>query len=242
MRRLSLLLIPLVLSACQLGRDYPYPEAPATLDYGPHPAALGTAVTITGPADPYTKMGAEIYTEQNLTGESYGEMLPRQQVRLRLPATPPPRSHTGPILALPEEIDPLVNPRHCTVNTVTVSNDATYSVPVFYTAAAKYTGQMTAQWSPPRTYTEVLPALLAGGKVGFLRTGLLVHVDHDVTVKGERECELEFQNSSETLKIDVDLKAGWNVLREQDVVGTDHTRDTWDVAVTGGAADYTVTP
>ncbi|WP_295822722.1 hypothetical protein [uncultured Deinococcus sp.] len=239
MRALYLTLaLPLLLTACPRGTTYTFPDPPATLDYGPHPAALGTAVTITGPAQPYTKVGASIFNSRNLTGESYGEVLPNRQARLRLPATPPALGRTGSIQTLIPDVLPLFMPDTCSVNTITPSTTATYSVPEFYALSASYTGQMTGQMSPAPRYTPVVPATVATNATGYLLAGRIVHVDRDVTLTGEMVCSYQ-QPSDYTLKVNVTLKAGWNVLREQEQgVGT--TGGTY--AITGGAADYTIEP
>ncbi|GHF54464.1 hypothetical protein HNQ07_003604 [Deinococcus metalli] len=238
MRRLSLLLVPLLLTACPRLPTYDYPDPPATLDYGPHPAFLGSAVTITGPATEFGKVGAPIYDDKNPGHAPYGEMLAGRRARVTLPATPPPNWTTGPVRTLIPNVLPIFISDFCSLNTITASVDATYAVPSFSTASASYTGQLRAQMSPGSPYTRAFPATIGSSASGYLLTGRLVYVDQDVTLTGKMVCTYQ-DPSNQTLEVNVELRAGWNVLREQgQVVGS--RGDAY--AITGGAADYTVEP
>lgn len=232
MPRTLLLLLPLVLAACRPGPVPPggTPATPgallALIDRAPMPmpeaipAGLGPSGRLTGPTRYDLRPGASISGNSALTGTPVGEITGPKTVSVALGAGPfPPRL---PIQQLIRDVTPISLPGLCAVATVTYSADSSYTSAEFFAKRADLGGASLApQTSPIPDFVPVLPAVLADGNSGYERTGLLVHVDRDTLIRGELRCVQENVMYLEDarryyFKINVELKAGWNVLRESE--------------------------
>lgn len=114
-------------------------------------------------------------------------------------------------------------------------------MPNFNTATPPAGPILIGDPGPPTA--DVFPAKLAEGKLGYLLTGRLVYVNQDVTLTGEATCTSSNPTLTLHLKVNVTMKAGWNVLREQEIAERPKNQpEVSRIAITGGAADYQVTP
>lgn len=231
-QRLPLILATAALMTACGGQEYDLPEAPQTLDPGPYPAALGENVTVLGPANTYLATGMDIFNSRIASGSAVGKILAPGQGRVSLTN---PQTLSGTRGSIREYI-PTVRRLPCSGQELwagmTASSDANYFVPDLYSYNPK---------APPPSspYPPAFPALVADGHIGWVKTGYFVYVDHDTTLSGEAKCNFQ-TTSTYTLKVNVSLKAGWNVLKEQAVSRTVDRVDVVDIVMTGAASDYTI--
>ncbi|UQN10692.1 hypothetical protein [Deinococcus sp. QL22] len=251
MQRALLCLLPVLLLAC---RTPPLPQSGtpatrenllATIDATPaplalpRPADLGTDLSIQGPVQFAFRVGDPVYLTGNGTGEVWGQITGSKQARVRLPTeTNLPRL---PLLSLIREFIPS---SLCAVDTLKASLEAEYFTPEFYARTpGTFSAGLEPQTSPMPLYGRLYPAVISNEKNAFLRTGILLHLQQDVKVQGELRCVFEYGEFVEDatqygLSVNVDLKAGWNVLR-QSYLSTPRARGgSVEIVISGAAQDY----
>lgn len=251
MHRAMLCLLPVLLLAC---RPPVVPESgtPATrenllvtIDVTPaplsaaQPAALGSDLSIQGPIQFSFRVGDPVYLTSNGTGDVWGQITGTKQALVRLPSgTNLPRL---PLLSL---IRGFIPSSLCALDTLNASSEAEYFTPEFYARTpGTFSAGVEPQTSPMPLYAPLYPAVLLDEKNAFTRTGILLHLQQDVKVQGELRCVFESVGFVEDatqyeLSVNVDLKAGWNVLGESFVSSPRMRGGSAQIVISGAAMDY----
>ncbi|THF88479.1 hypothetical protein E7T09_04540 [Deinococcus sp. KSM4-11] len=227
----AIAITPLLLLASCASRIQ-YPEPPAVLDYNPHPAALGQEVTVTGPVNDAFSEGLSIYDNPGLTGAVYGHVLANRQAEVILNSKITMRSVFGDF----GMVQPFAN--YCEDGEV--YEDLPNVDWVNIGIAALYAPSKPL----PPTFDksgEAFPATVAqklnNNEQSTIVTGYFIHSRSDATIISHLSCDTATQKTD--LYVNLELKAGWNVLKRQDRSTGASFRNVISV-VTGAAADYSI--